>query len=111
MTLSAVAVSPQHARLAIDWFVPRFWLNRNVGTPPHHRRTRIVIGLQLATLQRRRSRWDPAWTEESGHRILREPDKGDPVGSQAVFRLHRHRFGQSAARCLMERGRSLDYDR
>jgi len=25
--------------------------------------------------------------EESGHRILREPDKGDPVGSQVFFTL------------------------
>ena len=46
-----------------------------------------------ATLQRRRSCRDPAWTEESGRRILREPNRGDPVASEVFFVLHRHRFG------------------
>lgn len=37
---------------------------------------------------------DPAWTEESGCHILREPNKGDPVASQVFFVLHRYCFGQ-----------------
>ena len=45
---------------------------------------------------------DPVWADESGRRILREPEKGDCVASQIFFVLHRHRFGQFVRAVLDE---------